>query len=78
MEITEAYEILEKYYNKEKLEDMYRSKGYDSSETDTIKKHEYNAKLLRDKERELNKEQRRLSEAAQVFEDLSNNEWCNR
>ena len=48
-------------------------KGFDNSETDTIRKHLYHAELLRDKAKNFynNEEKRnRLCEAANIFEKL--------
>ena len=41
MEIEKAYEVLYEYFSKGELQNMYREKGFDGSETDTIRKHKY-------------------------------------
>ena len=43
MEIERAYEVLEQNYTKNELENLYRTKKFDNSETDTIRKHKYKA-----------------------------------
>lgn len=55
------------------LEAYMVKKGFNNSETDTIRKHLYHAELLRDKAKNFynNEEKRnRLCEAANIFEKL--------
>ena len=49
MDISEACEVLRKYYNQTEVDYFYRKKGFDGSEYDTNRKLEYNAELLRKK-----------------------------
>ena len=48
MDITEAYGVLQKYYSQTNLQAFYAKKKFDGSETDSYKKLNYNAELLRD------------------------------
>ena len=74
MDITEAYNILHKYYSKEDLRWMYNRKKFDGSEYDSYKKLDYNAELLREKamrlpdKEEYKEERQRCYDAARVFE----------
>lgn len=72
MNITEAYNILHKIYNNSDLQLLYREKGFDNSESDTIRKHLFHAKLLKDKAVMplYMAEQEQLLQAAKVFEEL--------
>lgn len=76
MDILEAYDILYKYFSEDDLRTIYRIQNFDSSESDSIRKNEYNAKLLMDKERCIvdKKEKEKLRLASRVFFDLSNEE----
>ena len=49
MNIEEAWEILHEYYSEEYLKSLYVQKKFDGSETDIIREHAYNAKLLSEK-----------------------------
>ena len=46
MDIIKANEVLNRYFSKRDLVNIYRAKGFDGSETDTIRKHKYNGELL--------------------------------
>ena len=76
MDILEAYDILHKYFSEDDLRTIYRIQNFDSSESDSIRKNEYNAKLLKDKECCIidKKEKEKLRLASRVFLDLSNEE----
>ena len=80
MDISDAYKVLNECYSKYDLRNLYREKGLDNSETDTIRKHLYHAQLLRDYAKKFcNNEvkQKRLYEATGVFEELYSKESCN-
>ena len=80
MEILDAYKVLDEYYPQNVLKDLYRTKKYDNSETDTIKKHLYHAELLRGEAKKSHdkEKQSRLNEAADAFEKLYHKEFLNR
>ena len=80
MDITEAWEVLHKYYSKNDLESMYRRKKFDGSETDTNKKWEYNADLLMEKASSISdtEERRKLYAAADEFKRVVREAWCQR
>ena len=70
MNITEAYEVLHKHYPEYNLQYKYMNKNLDGSESDSYKKLDYNAELLRKiamKEFD-KKEQKKCYDAADVFE----------
>jgi len=46
MDITEAYEVLDKYFPRWKLQQLYQHKKFDGSGTDTVKKHRFHGELL--------------------------------
>lgn len=79
MEIEKAYEVLYEYFSKRELQNMYREKGFDGSETDTIRKHKYNEELLNEKARSVNdeEEQKKLRWAASAFRNLVEKEHYN-
>lgn len=70
MDITEAYEVLGKYYSKQDLRFIYQQKKFDASETDSYKKLDYNAELLKKEAiRTSDKnEQRKCFDAVTAFE----------
>lgn len=76
MDILEAYDILHKYFSEDDLRTIYRIQNFDSSESDSIRKNEYNAKLLMDKECHTvdKKEKEKLRLAARAFLNLANEE----
>ena len=74
MEIERAYEVLEQNYTKNELGNLYRTKKFDNSETDTIRKHKYNGELLRGKASNVQE----LLDAANCFEELARTEERNR
>ena len=80
MEIEEANEILNQYYSREDLRNIRNAKGFDASETDTIRMHKYIGELLRRKASEVKDdvEAKKLSDAARCFEKMSQNEEWNR
>lgn len=81
MDISDAYKVLNECYSKYDLRNLYREKGLDNSETDTIRKHLYHAQLLRDCAKNFynNVEKRnRLDKAADTFQELYYKESCNR
>lgn len=79
MDITEAYNLLYKYYSYEKLNTLYKKKGFEGSETDTINKYKYNAELLRNVlPKGNNDENRSISLAAELFDNLYEKEKWNR
>lgn len=80
MDIMKAFALLNEYYPKRELENIYRNKKFDGSESDTIEKHKYNAELLREKAEEIHDEEKKqdLWEAARAFVDLAQEEWCNK
>lgn len=80
MEIEKAYEVLREYYSQTELDSLYRNKKFDGSESDTIKKHEYNANLLAKKARETKDEEKRqeLWSAENTFLNLARKESYNR
>ena len=80
MEIERAYEVLEQNYTKNELENLYRTKKFDNSETDTIRKHKYNGELLRGKASNVQDDDKKqeLLDAANCFEELARTEERNR
>lgn len=76
MDITEAYEVLEKYFPTWKLQQLYRQKKFDSSGTDTVKKHRFHGELLSQEARKIKDEdeKNRVNAAANAFEELYNRE----
>lgn len=79
MDIKSAYDILYRYFTKTELRGLYRKKGFDASESDTIRKHEYNAELLNELyfRIEDESEKENIASAAKVFRDLADEEWVN-
>lgn len=79
MDITTAYEILHRYYSKDKLDNIYKTNRFDSSESDTIKKHRLNSELLLKLSDQIidEKEIKDLIAASDTFENLSNTEFWN-
>lgn len=73
MDISEACEVLQKYYNQTELDYFYRKKGLAGSEYDTNRKLEYNAELLRKKAMAVSdsNERVRLYAAANEFERIA-------
>lgn len=80
MDIERANEILNQYYSNERLREIRRAKGFDASETDTIRMHEYIAELLRKEASSTNddEEAKNLIDAARCFEELAKTEWRNK
>ena len=79
MDIKSAYDILYRYFTKIELRGLYRKKGFDASESDTIRKHEYNAELLNELyfRIEDESEKENIASAAKVFRNLADEEWVN-
>lgn len=79
MDIKSAYDILYRYFTKTELRGLYRKKGFDASESDTIRKHEYNAELLNELyfRIEDESEKENIASAAKVFRNLAAEEWVN-
>ena len=76
MDISEAYEILHKYFPKPILQGLYRQKKFDGSGTDTVKKHKYHGELLNREARNIKNadEQSKVYAAAKEFEKLYDEE----
>lgn len=79
MDIKSAYDILYRYFTKTELRGLYRKKGFDASESDTIRKHEYNAELLNELyfRIEDESEKENIASTAKVFRNLADEEWVN-
>lgn len=79
MDIKSAYDILYRYFTKTELRGLYRKKGFDASESDTIRKDEYNAELLNELyfRIEDESEKENIASAAKVFRNLADEEWVN-
>ena len=79
MDIKSAYDILYRYFTKTELRGLYRKKDFDASESDTIRKHEYNAELLNELyfRIEDESEKENIASAAKVFRNLADEEWVN-
>ena len=79
MDIKSAYDILYRYFTETELKGLYRKKGFDASESDTIRKHEYNAELLNELyfRIEDESEKENIASAAKVFRNLADEEWVN-
>ena len=77
MDITEAYDILNKYYSEDMLKILYRDKKFDSSGTDTIEKYKFHAELLRKESRKVQdiNEAKLLNSAAKIFDQLYDKEF---
>ena len=76
MDITEAYEVLDKYFPRWKLQQLYQHKKFDGSGTDTVKKHRFHGELLCQEARKIKDEdeKNRVYAAAKAFENLYNEE----
>ncbi len=80
MDITEAYEVLNKYFPERTLVKLHRKEKFDDSISDSIEKLKFNATLLRKEARNVKneKEIKRMYEAARVLEDTSRTDfWLN-
>lgn len=77
MDITEAYEVLDKYFPRWKLQQLYQHKKFDGSGTDTVKKHRFHGELLSQEAIKIKDEdeKNRVYAAAKAFEKLYNEEW---
>lgn len=71
MDISEAYKVLEEFFSKKDLDNLYKSQKFGHTEYDSDKKMEYNAKLLRDKALSVKDKNQyeKLIHAAKVFEE---------
>ena len=82
MDLTEAYEVLNKYFPERTLVELHRKKKFDDSISDSIEKLKFNASLLRKEARTRNDkkeaEVRRMYEAARILENTSRTDfWLN-
>lgn len=77
MDVKDAYVVLEECYPHNILQQLYRLKKFDGSETDTIEKHRYHARLLSKRAFEESDpaKKERLHAAADVFEKLYRKEF---
>lgn len=79
MDITKAYEILNRYYPKNQLQMLCQNKKFDGSETDSIRKLHYYAELLKQEAHKMKDDGKvDLYSAAEVFESLAVEQEYNR